>query len=620
MQKSTPPVIQPDKDFDHKGVGILDAKAATHNEAASVLRMKLVGANPAPKVTGLEQLPGKVNYFIGKDPKKWRANISTYSKVRYQNVYPGVDLLYYGNQRQLEYDFVVAPGTDPKTINLGIEGADKIEIDAQGNLVLHTGDEQVHLHKPLVYQEVQGVRQEVPGGYVLKDKHHVAFQVATYDVSKPLVIDPVLDYSTYLGGSGEDRIYAIATDADGNAYVAGKTNSLILPVPPPPYPMSTSVPFQPELAGGTDAFVAKLNVDGSALVYGTYLGGIGDEHVSSIAVDSFGSVYVAGGTESNDFPVTSGVFDSSFEGPTARFVTKIDPSGSSLEYSTFLDSGIIYPSISVIPRVAVDTDGSAYVAGLTIINADFPTTSGAFDEECLAGGVDGFVSKLSPAGTGLEYSTCFGGSRNDYPFDISVDKFGHAYIVGYTESTNFPTTSDAFDTSFNEPRNRDGFVTKLGSNGTALEFSTFIGGEDDDYPTGIAVDAAGDAYIVGFTESREFPTTPDAFDTSFNEAPLPYGTYPDGFVTKLRSDGSALEYSTFLGGPFMDRVSDVAVDAAGNVYVTGSTHGDGFPLTPDAFDTVADVIDGFLAKLNPSGSAVVYSTFLGVHILAHSDH
>src|SRR5207247_461009 len=294
----------------------------------TVLRMTFVGANPEPRVVGAEELPDKANYFIGNDPAKWRTNVPTYARVQYTDVYPGIDLIYYGSQRRLEYDFVVRPGADPRTIALGFQGADKLEVDPQGDLVLHTGAGEIRQRKPVIYQEIGGVRREIAGGYVLKGESRVGFHVAVYDTSRPLVIDPALVYSTYLGGSADDAGVGIAVDAAGNAYVTGSTASANYP--------TTAGAFQTTLGGGGDAFVTKLNPTGSTLVYSTYLGGTGDDGGVSIAVDTAGSAYVSGFAQAG-FPTTTAAFQPGFGGgPYDAFVTKVDPMGSALVYSTYL--------------------------------------------------------------------------------------------------------------------------------------------------------------------------------------------------------------------------------------------------------------------------------------------
>ncbi len=327
----------------------------------AVLRMKLVGANPSPQVSGLEELPGKSNYFLGNDPSKWRTNVPQYAKVQYEDVYPGVDLVYYGNQRELEYDLVVAPWANPEAIHLAFEGEDKLEIDAQGDLVLDSDGGQVRLQKPLVYQQVDGVRQQVAGAYVLKGRHHVGFQVAAYDAGQPLIIDPVLSYSTYLGGIGTDSGVGIAVDTAGNAYVTGQTDSTDFP---------TASPVQPALGGERDAFVTKLNAAGNALVYSTYLGGSGEDSGLGIAVDASGNAYVMGQTGSTDFPTASPIQAAHGGGLTDAIVTKLNAAGSALVYSTYLGGS----ANDLGGGIAVDASGNAYVTGFTG-STDFPTAS-----------------------------------------------------------------------------------------------------------------------------------------------------------------------------------------------------------------------------------------------------
>src|SRR3989454_590674 len=353
----------------------------------TVLRMKLLGANPTPGVTGVEELRGRSNYFIGNDPAKWRANVPTYAKVEYRDVYPGVNLVYYGNQRQLEFDFIVAPGADPQRIRLGVEGADRLDLDAQGDLVVQTGGAQVRLQQPHVYQMANGVRQEIESRYVLNDHHEVEIWVAAYDTHKPLVIDPTLAYSTYLGGTGFDEGFGIAVDSLGQAYVTGVSASL-------DFPMTAGV-FQPRFAGGSlDAFVTKLNPTGAALAYSTYLGGTGDENGFGVAVDGTGNAYGTGLTISNlDFPTTAGALQrSSAGGISDAFVTKLNAAGAALVYSTYLggtgdENGF---------GIAVDATGNAYVTGITF-SPDFPTTARAL-QPCSPGG-DAFVAKLSLGST-----------------------------------------------------------------------------------------------------------------------------------------------------------------------------------------------------------------------------
>ena len=577
------------------------AKSKNAATDTAVLRMKFVGSETKPRATAQDELPGKVNYLIDKDPNLWRTGISTYARVAYQNVYPGVDLVYYGNQRQLEYDFVVRPGTDPNIIALSFEGADELKVDAQGELVLDAGGGEIRQRKPLIYQEVDGVRHEVAGSYKLKDRNTVGFQLADYDASRPLVIDPVLVYSTFLGGSTDDEGQDIAVDASGNAYVTGSTQQLIFPIDFP----TTAGAFDTTHNGNHDAFVTKLNPAGSALVYSTFLGGSNDEHGRDIAVDTSGSAYVTGITNSPNFPTTVGAFDATLDGVGTfdAFVTKLNPAGSALVYSTLL-GGVNSESGN---GIGVDTSGSAYVTGSTGSD-NFPTTASAFDTT-YNGDADTFVTKLNPAGSALVYSTFLGGFDTDVGNAIALDTFGSAYVTGFTGSGNFPTTVGAFDTTQNsigEFVRFDAFVTKLNLSGSALEYSTFLGSTGPEIAEGIAVDTSGSAYVTGSTSSPNFPTTVGAFDTTAN---IVVGS--DVFVTKFNPSGSALVYSTFLGGTELDQGNDIAVDSTGSAYVTGFTLSANFPTTADAFDTTQSSSEVFVTKLNPAGSALVYSSFLG---------
>ena len=553
----------------------------------AVLRMKLVGANPSPRVSGLEELPGRSNYFIGNDPAKWRTNVPHYAKVQYKDVYPGVNLVYYGNQRQLEYDLIVAPGANPEAIQLAFEGEDKLEIDAQGDLVLHTGGEEVRLHKPLVYQEVEGVRREIAGSYVLNGGRQVGFQVAAYDAGKPLIIDPVLSYSTYLGGRGDDSGWGIAVDASANAYVTGSTGSADFP---------TASPFQAALGRGTDAFLTKLNAAGTALVYSTYLGGSGQDSGTGIALDAAGNAYVTGQTSSTDFPTVNPFKAACPFRCTDAFVTKLNAAGSALVYSTYLGGGGGDGGFAI----AVDASGNAYVTGFTQ-SADFPTAN-PIQPAHGGGETDAFVTKLNAIGNSLIYSTYLGGSDADFPEGIAVDTSGNAYVTGSTNSTDFPTASaiQAANAGF-----RDVFVTKLNAPGNALVYSTYLGGSGFDGGRGIAVDSSGNACVTGETFSTDFPTA----------SPIQpaLGDRSDAFVTKFNSAGSALVYSTYLGGIGWDGGLGIAVDASDNAYVTGLTGSPDFPTASpfQPFQRVAFGGDAFVTKLNATGDVLVYSTYLG---------
>ncbi len=598
-------------------------KPTTDNGARTtnaVLRTRLVGANLKAAVSGAEELPGKSNYFIGNDPQKWRTNVPNYSKVRYQGVYPGVDLVYYGNQGgRLEYDFVVAPGADPSVVTLevgagGVRPAKRelrspLQIAADGDLVIKTDGGAVRFQKPVVYQPAvndgqrttdDGPSVHVDGHYALTASNQVRFALGPYDHTKPLVIDPTLIYSTYLGGSGYGLGVGIAVDSSGNAYVTGTTSSINFPI---------ASPLQATYGGGTwDAFVAKLNAAGSALDYSTYLGGSGNDFGSGIAVDSSGNAYVTGSTgSSTDFPIVNALQTTYGGGDRDAFVAKLNATGSALVYSTYL--GGSYEDDG--NGIAVDASGNAYVTGSTE-STNFPTKYPLQPtNEAEAGYGTAFVAKLNFNATTsaltMVYSTYLGGSYWDQGSGIAVDSSGNAYVTGQTWSTNFPTVNPL--QASNENTSGTAFVAKLNSAGSALAYSTYLGGSSSDFGKGIAVDSSGNAYVTGLTSSTDFPTANPLQAT--NEA-TPTKEDPTAFVAKLNSTGTALLYSTYLGGSYFDQGSGIAVDSSGNAYVTGQTYSTDFP-TVNPLQATNENTSGtaFVAELNSTGSALVYSTYLG---------
>jgi Beta-propeller repeat len=578
-----------------------DARAS-RKPVVTAVRIRLVGGNPDARVAGLDELPGKSNYLIGNDPAKWRTDIPTYGRVRVEGVYPGISLAYYGSQRELEEDFLVAPGADPRAITLEIETgnskfeARKIRVDASGDLVVETGAGEVRLRKPVIYQQAAGARREIAGGYRLEGKNRVEFKLGAYDPAEPLVIDPTLAYSTYLGGSGFDEGYGIAIDSTGNAYVTGFTNS-------PTFPGASST-----LSGISDAFVAKLSADGTTVMYATYLGGTGADQGNAIAVDSGGNAYVTGKTTSNDFPgITSGAIQSTFTSSQDAFAAKLSTDGTTVLYATYL-GGSFFDAGNAI---AVDSSGSAYVTGMTG-SSSFPGTGSSTIRDFLNGGEDAFVTKIYTNGT-LAYSTYLGGSGSDGGNGIVVDSSGNAYVTGFTTSSDFPgVTSGSVQSTLRGPENA--FVAEINAGGTALVYSTYLGGSGSfflgDSGTAIAVDSTSNAYVTGFTNSSNFPVA----GTSPFQSSLGGLGAQNAFVAKINAGGTALVYSTYLGGAGPDAGLGIAVDAAGNAYVTGSTLSSPFPGTGSS--TIQSVFgggsgDAFVTAMNPDGSALVYSTYLG---------
>lgn len=578
--------------------------ARTANSKTDVLQMRLVGSRASTQVTGDEPLLGTVNYFTGNSPDKWITGVPTFGRVKYTNIYRGIDLVYYGSRQQLEFDFELAPGADSRRIRMRFSGARKLSLDKQGNLTILGANGEIQFHKPEIYQPLDGGRmQPVSGAFHLSSKNTVSFRLGSYSHSKPLVIDPILSYSTYIGTGG--FALGVAVDSAGNAYVAGDVYGYAS--------MPAAGGIQPSMPtkspSSFSAFVAKLNSTGTALDYCTYLSGSGVDEATAVAVDSAGDAYVGGYTSSPDFPVTTDAFQTTMAGAFkvyASFVTKINASGTALVYSTYLGGS----ANTTLDGIAVDSSGSAYVTGYTG-SLDFPTTPGAFQTTNDARGLGdytGFISKLNPGGTGLAYSTYIGGGYWDQPSAIVLDATGSAYITGSTGSSDFPTTAGAY-----QPALKGGwdlFVTKMKPTGTALVYSTFLGGSSDDFGLGIAVDSSGGAYVAGISASSDLPTTPGVFQ------PNPVPAQRNFFVSKLDSLGTGLVYSTFLGQGSEINVGGIAVDASGNAYVTGVTHSLDYPVTPGALQTqntslILAFVDGsFLTEINGTGTALVYSTYL----------
>jgi hypothetical protein len=596
---------------------------AAHTAAPAVpppvLRLHFIGANAAAALAGDDALPGRVNYFLGNDPARWHTDIPTYARLTYHDLYPSIDLDYTGDAGEIKGTYTLAPGADPARIRWRYEGASAVSLSVDGSLRIELGPEagSVMEETPVAWQEIDGRRVSVDARYVIAADGSLSFALGRYDRTRPLVIDPVLVvYSTYLGGSDYDEAYGIAVDAAGSAYVTGLSASTNFPLQSPfqgtfgggAYdvfvtkfsPSGTTLvystylggsgedqskgisvdaagsayvtgstsstnfplqsPFQGTFGGGVyDVFVTKFSPSGTALVYSTYLGGSGDDNGGGIAVDSAGSAYVAGTTDSTNFPLQN-PFQGTFGGNLDAFVAKFSSNGAALVYSTYLGG-----SDNEIGRgVAVDGAGSAYTTGDTWSN-NFPLQNPF--QGTPAGGRDTFVTKFSASGMALAYSTYLGGAGYDQGYCIAVDSAGNAYIAGVTDSTNFPLQNPFQGTNAG---GTDAFVTKFSTSGTTLVYSTYLGGAGGDNISGIEVGSAGNAYVAGATNSTNFPLQDPFQGTNAGST--------DTFLTKFSASGQALVYSTYFGGSGDEGSEGVAVDSAGSAYVTGHTTSTSFPL------------------------------------------
>ena len=641
--------------------------------SVDTLRMSLIGANPQANPVGLARQPGVVNYFIGNDPKNWRSGIPTYGKVEYPQIYPGVNLVFYGNQRQLEYDFVVAPGADPSAIAWRIDGA-RPSVDAAGNSVLHAPNGPATFRKPVVYQMNGDRKTRVEGCYAVAG-NELRFRLGPYDHSQALVIDPVLSYASYLAGTGDDRIglptgpgiaevgvsQGLAVDAAGSVYVAGRTYSIDFPTK---NPYRSAPPAKlPGVSPGSwpSAFVTKFSPDGSSLVYSTYLGGNYNDYIYAIAVDSSGNAYVTGQTNSVDFPVTPGAYQticdpapnnkgassgaaSCNSANVSAFVTKLNPTGTGIVYSTFL-GGYAYAYAN---SIAVDSAGRAYIAGNEqeycstqyTFQGCFPTTGGAVIGGNATGGGSpqyAFVAAFDPTGSKLLYSTMFGdlngfgcthGCGSTWATGVAVDANGYFYLIGETQAGKLPTTagviqptSGPLDVNGGMLTPGRGFVAKFNpvtsAGGVTLAYATYLGGKTgntSDYLSGIAIDSASNAYLVGYTNSKDFPVTTGAYGTIC----APNGqTCAAAHVTKLNPTGTAILWSTYVGDSKADGsdalyfTGPIQLDGKGNIYIMGQA-GPTYPLLNPVEPAVSSgAMQILVAELDPTGSNLLFATRMG---------
>ncbi len=558
---------------------VLTPGSVEFHSGGSVVSAKFPGSNAAPRMEGMEPM-GSANVLVGQDPSAWRTGLSTYRKVRYGNLYSGIDLIYSGTEGRIKSEYRVAAGADPGDIQ--IEYSEDLAIDAQGRL--HTGN--LIEAAPEIFQEAASGRVTVAGRYRLLNVRTVGFEVDSYDRALPLVIDPVVSYATYMGGSGLGAVAGVALDSAGNLYAAGWTEALNFPI---------VLAEQAANAGGVDVFVAKLSPSGAGLIYATYIGGRGDDRAAAIAVDSSGNAYVTGATNSPNFPLV-GAVRPTLGGSKTAFVLKLNAVGNTLLFSTYLGG----TSYDLGTAIAVDAAGNAYIGGDTQ-SANFPVLGGF--QAAIGGGFDAFVTKLNSNGAYV-YSTFLGGAANEHVGGIAVDVSGAAYVAGGTYSPNFPLAGAIQATNHG---GQDAFIAKVGASGTTLVYSTYLGGSGavtSEEANGIAVDASGNAYVAGVANSADFPVTMGAFQVNFKGV-------SDAFVTKINAGGTGWVYSTYLGGTDLDWASAIGIDSTGNAYAAGYTSSGDFPQSNPVQAAFGGLYDGFVAKLNPTGNAIGFSTWYG---------
>ena len=620
------------------------------------VRLGLEGGNGKAVGRGEELLPGRANYLMGRDPSKWATDVPQFAKVRYRAVYPGIDEIHSFHQGRIETDFEVRPGADPNRIRIRLEGVDRLDVDANdGSLIMHVGGQEVRWGQTRIYQPTGRSRKAIQGRIRILSKDTVGFEVGDYDRTQTLVIDPVLNYLSYAGRNGSDGFTRGVADTNGNFYIAGATGDPSFPVSTGAFQQSqptqgrpnatvsklnadgsqlvytthfggtevdvatgialdaagniyvtgaTNSPDFPVSAGGyqrtlqqgdrLSCFVMKLNPAGNAILYSTYLNGVGIEACTSIAVDASGSVFVAGMTTSANFPITPDAYQTSLRSggldAGRGFVTKLNPAGSGLVYSTFLGGS----GRDIIFGLAIDPTGAAYVAGSTNSGGSFPVTTGAAQTAYGgAGGIldfsggDGFAAKISPDGSRLVYATYIGGRNDDTAFGIAVDNTGSAYVTGATLSANFPVTATALQKTFGgsgggHAASGDAFLVKLNPSGSAFTYATYLGGSRDERAGSVAVDASGNAWVVGHTLSPNFPVTTDAMQKTFGGSVIDLANTGDGFLTQINPTGSQAIYSTFVGGSANEYLSGVALTRDGAVLFAGGTGSKNLPTTANA--------------------------------------
>ncbi len=576
--------------FDQRGHGTRAVSPGAYGpeqlcSRGMVTSLMFLGSQPDVEVSAEDETPHRANFFLGGDPERWRTDVPTTSAIRYRSLYPGIDLKVYGVGRQVEYDWVVAPGADPAGIRFRYDRARETRLDAEGNLIVGSAAGEISHQKPAAYQKIEGHRVDIPCWYERRGADTYGFKVGRYDRRRPLVIDPlVIVWSSYLGGAESDEIMAVAVDAEGAVWAAGTTESTDFPLVNP----MDAIP-----GGGSDIFIAGIAPAGNALLVSTFIGGREDDYLYGLAVDAAGSPIICGMTRSRNFPVRNG-YDLTYNGGSLDgFLLKLPSSGDALLFSTFLGG----KENDILRRIVLDPAGTIIAVGSTS-STNFPAVKG-FDKT-LNGGTDVFVAKFTTDGKTLLFSTFLGGKDWETASGIALDAAGRIHIAGATESPNFPVKSALYPAHIG---GEDGFLTILSPTGRTLVASTYIGGRFDDTFYGIAVDATGSIYLAGETKSPDFPTRA-AYDPIYN------GDY-DGVILKLKPLAAGLVFSTYFGGANHDDVYGLALDTDGGIVIAGTTDSPKFPIK-NAFDaTLSGNWDAFVAKFLPSGKALVFSTFLG---------
>lgn len=564
----------------------LQRKGVAGESESVALGMGFSGANANPQISGLEPSSGRANYFVGSDPERWVTDVRLYGRVAYKDLYPGIDLVYYGNQRQLEHDFIVAPGADPARIRMKFDGVQNVAVDKAGDLVLTTAFGEVRHRKPIIYQEVGGKRKPIAGRFHVAGGE-VGFTLARYDRRKPLVIDPVLLYSTLLGGSGTEAGADVVVDSQGAAYLVGNTSSTDFPVT-----VSSGGVFR---GGTSDIFITKFAAAGSSVLFSTTVGGSGADTAARVAIDADGNVYVGGSTDSPNFPVTSTAAQGIIGGLTDAFLLKLDAAGVR-SYATFLGGF----QNEFLRGLAIDANRNIIVVGQTG-STNFPATTLGF---FFGGGVtDAFVTKYDTNGV-RAWTGYLGGIGVDAANAVAVDSNNDIYITGNTSSVNFPITAGVVQgaPTGNFANTSDAFVTKLAAAGTIL-YSTFLGGSQYDEGFAIGTDAGGNVYVAGDTDSTNFVTAGPIQGGS--------GGPRDGFVAKLNATGTLRVYAAYLGGAGSEHVTDAIVDSTGSLYVIGSTNSANFPVNNFVYGAPFGGLDAFVTRINPGGTARSSSSYLG---------